>query len=62
MFEFNGCQQKYREYWVAANINHTMTQDEWKAWYSDHCAKCPMMSEICMADEVGAREIMICRS
>lgn len=52
MYEFNGCKQQYQEKWIAANVNGTLSQEEWDAWYNDHCAKCSAMSEICMADEM----------
>lgn len=54
MYEFNGCKQQYQEKWVAANVDGTLSQEDWDAWFAAHCAKCPAMSEICMADEMPA--------
>ena len=52
MYQFNGCQQCYFQYWYDANVLKTMSQEEWDAWYNAHCAQCPAMNEICMADEM----------
>ena len=51
MFEFNGCKQEYDERWRKANMTGELSQEDWEAWFVEHCAKCPAMSEICMADE-----------
>jgi hypothetical protein len=45
------CNFKYSEYWVAANVLHTMSQDAWSNWYNQHCGKCQYMCEICMYGE-----------
>ena len=42
------CGFHYREYWVKANCDGTMSQEEWMDWFDNHCAKCFWMSEICM--------------
>lgn len=56
MFEFNGCKQEYDAKWRAANQDQTLSEDEWRKWFEEHCAKCPAMSEICMADEYEAMQ------
>lgn len=45
------CGFKYEEFWYNANKSKTMTQEDWKKWYNEHCGKCKYMSEICMYGE-----------
>lgn len=52
MYEFNDCHQEYFKKWVAANMEQTLSQEEFDTWYDEHCGKCPKMGIICMADEV----------
>lgn len=46
------CGFHYQEYWVKANCDGTMIQEEWDDWFNNNCAKCFWMSEICMHGEV----------
>lgn len=55
MYEFNNCKQLYHKYWEQANVTKEMFQEDWQAWFAEHCAKCPAMSEICMADEMDTK-------
>ena len=45
------CDFKYEEYWKAANIHGSMSQDVWMKWFNEHCGKCVHMNEICMYGE-----------
>lgn len=45
------CGFRYTEYWVSANVDGTMSQEEFNSWYSENCGKCIYMGEVCMYDE-----------
>lgn len=45
------CGMHYAEYWMAVHVCHTMTEDEFHKWFSNYCAQCTNMCEICMAGE-----------
>lgn len=45
------CGFGYNDYWIKANELHTMSQEDWKEWYGEHCGKCQYMCEICMYGE-----------
>lgn len=50
MFEFNNCRQEYFQRW------NSQSREEFEKWFDTHCAKCPAMSEICMADVMEEKE------
>lgn len=45
------CEFKYTEYWMKANMEGTLSEEDWYKWYDAHCGKCIYMCEICMYGE-----------
>lgn len=51
LYGYKGCAFSYFEKWMQ-QADGKLSQEDWDAWYKAHCAECPCMYEICMADVV----------
>lgn len=45
------CDLNYGAMWYKCCVMHTISQEEFDKWLSEHCAKCKYMSDICMYEE-----------
>lgn len=54
MFEFNGCKQEYeKSFDTEVRKQRWSTEENYQAWYKEHCAQCPKMNEVCMVGANG---------
>jgi hypothetical protein len=45
------CGQNYESNWYSAHVTRTLSQEKWQKWYSEYCANCKYMCEVCMFGE-----------
>lgn len=45
------CGLMYDKYWADTHVHHTMSEEYFKKWFMENCARCKWMSEVCMFGE-----------